>query len=194
MDISVIICTYNRASGLLQTLQSIGQMDNPQGICWELIVVDNNSSDGTQNVIQEFAYDADIDVKNIFEGTQGLSYARNAGLGQARGKLIAFTDDDVIVDRQWLVNICKAFASSDAWCIGGKILPIWSVPKPKWLSKRIHYALALLDYGDEVKKMTKPNLWGANLSFRAAVFDSYGMFDTSLGRKGGIWFQAKRLI
>jgi len=185
MDISVIICTYNRASGLLQTLQSIRQMDIPEGTCWELIIVDNNSSDDTQNVIQEFARSADIDIKNIFEGTQGLSYARNAGLERATGKLIAFTDDDVIVDRQWLANISRAFASSDAWCIGGKILPIWSRPKPKWLSKRIHYALALLDYGDEVKEMTSPSLWGANMSFRAAVFDSYGRFDTSLGRKGG---------
>ena len=93
-----------------------------------------------------------------------------------------FTDDDVMVDRYWLSNIEKAFEEHDVSCVGGKILPVWEIPKPEWLIPPLHYILALLDRGDTPFHLESPIVWGANFAIRSDIFEKYGVFDTKLGR------------
>jgi glycosyltransferase involved in cell wall biosynthesis len=182
MDLNVIICTYNRSASLSRTLESIRESSIPDSLEWELIVVDNNSADDTKAVVEKYQKLCNFPISYVKELQQGLSHARNRGINEASGRILAFTDDDVIVDRHWIGNIAKAFDRYDVQCIGGKILPLWEGPKPRWLSVHFHPNLALLDYGDLPFYVEKANLWGANLAFKAETFLKYGLFDTNRGR------------
>jgi len=183
VDISIVVCTYNRSESLIKTLESIQKLTMPDHIKWELIIVNNNSSDDTEKIIKEFINDCSCNIKYCFEKAQGLSYARNHGIEKASGMIIAFTDDDVVVEPDWLRNIFNAFQEhNNLWCVGGKILPVWSMPRPSWLCDKLLSALAMLDLGNEIKVLIMPTLWGANMAFRTQVFSIYGNFDTSLGR------------
>jgi glycosyltransferase involved in cell wall biosynthesis len=186
MDISVIICTYNRSDSLRRTLEWIRLMEVPPGIRWELLVVDNNSKDDTREVVESFRRDGGIDCTYLLERNQGLSFARNNGIRNAKGGIIAFTDDDVLVDRHWIGNLRDAFENHrDAACIGGKILPRWEKPCPPWLKGRLLEYLACCDHGDETLRMSEPRLGGANLAIRSHMVVKYGLFDTRLGHIGG---------
>ncbi len=109
MKISVIICTYNRCESLARTLKSFTKISVPEGSLWELVLVDNNSKDKTKLFVEEFKKNYRLNIEYIFEEKPGKSHALNHGIKQAKGEIIAFTDDDVIVDRDWLLNIQKAF-------------------------------------------------------------------------------------
>jgi glucosyl-dolichyl phosphate glucuronosyltransferase len=182
MKISVVVCTYNRWVSLEKTLESFQEISSPESFSWELILVDNNSQDNTQVIAEKFIKNGRLKLQYVFEEQQGLSYARNRGIKHARGEIIAFTDDDVIIDQHWLLNIHKAFTEYQASCVGGKILPIWEIPKPKWLMEDLYHVLALLDYGDNPFYMKSPLIWGANLAVKADMFDKYGLFNINLGR------------
>jgi glycosyltransferase involved in cell wall biosynthesis len=188
MKISVVVCTYNRCESLKRTLKGFSEVVFPEGYSWELVLVDNNSKDETKIIAEEFKEESGLNVKYVFEAKQGLSYARNRGINHSKGEVIAFTDDDVMVDRYWLSNIERAFEEHDVSCVGGKILPVWEIPKPKWLKHDLHYMLALLDYGDKPFYLRSPIIWGANFSVKADIFGKYGGFDTNLGRIPGRLF------
>ena len=167
MDISVIICTYNRSGSLRRTLEHIRKMTVSERVNWELLVVDNNSKDDTPAVVESFKKSTNIRCRYIFEINQGLSFARNAGINNATGEIIVFTDDDVLVDNNWINNIYDAFKThGDVACIGGKILPAWEKSPPKWLKGELLNILALCDLGEEKKYLSEVKVWGANLSFR----------------------------
>lgn len=180
--LSVVICTYNRASSLRQTLRSLATLD-VRGLTGEIIVVDNNSSDDTRAAIEAFLPDAPLPARYLFESRQGLSHARNTGIDAASGDIIAFTDDDVLVGRRWLHEIAAAFECDSPAAVGGKILPKWPDAPPNWLGPELHDFLGLLDHGDEPKLMTEPALWGANFAFRRDVFRTM-RFRSKLGRTG----------
>jgi len=183
--ISVIICTYNHFASLKRALNSLKEMTVPNELTWELVVVDNNSQDGTRDIVNDFIRVSGLNVRYIFERKQGLSYARNCGVNEARGKVIAFTDDDVVLDKYWLVNVAKAFKEYDVAGIGGRIFPIWEKLKPKWITPDLYGYWAILDYGEKPYYLNTPNIWGANFAIRADMFKKYGGFDTTLGRVPG---------
>jgi glycosyltransferase involved in cell wall biosynthesis len=158
----------------------------PQNIDLEVLIVDNNSKDNTKQIVEKMHDDGYTRFRYIFERRQGLSFARNAGLDAAKGEIILFTDDDVIVDANWLSEIVNAFLECDADCAGGKILPVWPGDRPLWLSARNEYALALLDYGEDILELKNedPPLFGANIAFSRRILQIVGSFNTSLGRMG----------
>jgi glucosyl-dolichyl phosphate glucuronosyltransferase len=183
MKISVVVCTYNRSAYLKSMLKSIREAVIPDHLSWELILVDNNSDDDTRLVFEEFERHNDLKAKYVFEQQPGIAHARNRGIQEARGDIIAFTDDDVIVDNYWIQHIEMAFKEhADAACVGGKIVPIWEIPKPQWLKPNLYHMVALLDYGDSVAYLDAPDIWGANFAVRSEVFAKYGLFDSKLGR------------
>lgn len=182
---SVVICTYNRADGLRATLESVIASTGLDGVDWEIVVVDNNSADHTADTILDFARRAPVSLRAAFEPRQGLSHARNRGVAVARGRVLAFTDDDVRVEPGWLAQILAAFRARDADAVGGKILPAWPGEVPRWLTPDLYGALSLLDHGDEPLDMTVPHLWGANFAVRARHFARHGGFDTRYGVVGG---------
>lgn len=184
--ISVIICTYNRADSLAKTLKSLSGLAVPKDGIPEVIVVDNNSNDETRAVVTAAHTQENIRIRYLFEGKQGLSHARNAGIAAAEGDILVFTDDDVIVEPDWLWEIEKTFKTCDADCVGGKILPVWPSERPSWLPKRIEGNLALLDFGEEELEINSEEqlLYGANIAFSRSILERVGNFDVSLGRKG----------
>src|SRR5690349_18627126 len=95
--ISVIVCTYNRAQSVYRTLLSLSLMAVPADVDWEVLVVDNNSTDATSEVVKRFTQRSGMTVRYLFEGRQGLNHARNAGVKAAHGNLLFFLDDDVEV-------------------------------------------------------------------------------------------------
>lgn len=183
MKFSVVVCTHNRSASLRRTLKSIRDVVIPNNLSWEVIIVDNNSDDDTRLVFEEIEKNFETKIRYVFEDKQGIAHARNRGVKEARGEIIAFADDDVIVDKYWIQNIDKAFKEhDDAVCVGGKILPIWEIPKPNWLNQTLYAYLALLDYGDSVVHMDTPDIYSANIAVKSEMLKKHGVFDTNLGR------------
>lgn len=187
MMISVIVCTYNRAGLLKTALESVRTMQIPPDLKWELIIVDNNSSDDTEVVIRNFQRIVSFDVRYFFERRQGQSRARNRGIVESRGDVLVFTDDDVIVHPCWLAELRKSYALSDCLGVGGRIVPLWRCAKPAWVREEGPYALMRVivsfDQGDGTCLLKTPP-FGANMSFRRTAFERYGLFRTDLGRIG----------
>jgi glycosyltransferase involved in cell wall biosynthesis len=94
MNLTVILCTYNRRKGLIRTLRSLQNQYSENHIPWEVLVVDNNSTDNTFDSVREFAKKSDIVIRYVREEKQGLSYARNRGIKEARGQYVHFIEDD----------------------------------------------------------------------------------------------------
>src|SRR5574340_52790 len=107
MKASVIICTYNRADLLKESILSVQNQDFPSDQ-YEIIVVDNNSADDTKDVVTETAKDSPVRIIYVFEGKQGLSHARNTGINNSDGEIIVFTDDDVEAEKSWLRELVAA--------------------------------------------------------------------------------------
>ena len=186
MTYSVVIATYNRAADLRDTLASLACLSTASR--WEVVVVDNNSSDGTAAVVRDLAASFPADLRYVFEGVQGRSAALNAGIAAARGDIIVTTDDDVRVEADWLDRAGDALARLSCGYIGGRVLPIWGGPRPAWLSERPgpHWAvIALLDYGAAPIALTTRMPLGVNMAFRREVFDVVGGWDPRIGRKAG---------
>ncbi len=186
--ISVIICTHNRAASLVETLRSLAQMAVPAWLSWELLVVDNNSTDGTRKATEEFATISGLRVRYLFEARQGKSFALNAGIVMAKGQILAFTDDDVQVDRNWLSAMWHVFEASDCIGVGGRIVATWNRPKPTWLEEEGPYRLMAVivkfDLGEDSCALEVPP-FGANMAFKRVAFEKYGLFRVDLGPGAG---------
>jgi glycosyltransferase involved in cell wall biosynthesis len=188
-DVSVVISTYNRCDLLPKAIESVLAQDAGD-VCYELIIVDNNSTDHTRQVVESLIARGLENLHYVFEGRQGLSYGRNAGIAKARAPIIAFTDDDVRAAPNWLTSIKRAFDTHpDADFLGGRVLPRWEVEPPPWLTREIWAGpLALVDAGDELFYSDSQCLFffpGANFSFRRRLFDRVGLFDPNYQRVKG---------
>lgn len=188
MHISVILCTYNRCESLQKVLNDLKNLRVPEGILYEILVIDNNSSDGTRFVVEAVSAEMPEIFKYIFEPRQGKSFALNRGISVAQGKIIAFTDDDVEIDPEWLVEIKRAFEVHDCVGIGGRIVATWKFAKPSWYEENGPYKLLTvivkLDLGEDPCELRVPPP-GANMAFRRSAFEKYGQFRDDLGPNPG---------
>jgi glycosyltransferase involved in cell wall biosynthesis len=186
MKYSVVIATYNRASDLRETLASLAGL-RPDGP-WEVVVVDNNSSDNTRDVVTRAAADFPSPLRYVFEKEQGRSPALNAGIRAATGDVIATTDDDVRVRPDWLNRAGAGLHRHGCGYVGGRVLPIWRGPRPAWLPNRggKHWAvIALLDYGPDPLEFGARVPLGVNMAFLRRAFECAGLFDARMGRRAG---------
>jgi len=185
MDISAILCTYNRCQSLARALESLTASILPETTQWEVLVVDNNSSDQTKAAVQEFWQRYPGRFRYLFEPQQGKSYALNTGIREARGNILAFVDDDVIVEPEWLQNL-TATLNDRKWAgCGGRILPEPGFVPPHWLAvdgpcNLVGALCAYFDAGDMPCELKQPP-FGANMAFRKEMFEKYGDFRTDLG-------------
>jgi glycosyltransferase involved in cell wall biosynthesis len=180
--LSVVLSTYNRSESLAVALRSLRAQEVPPGYSYEVIVVDNNCTDDTPNVVRQFQQDGFDHLHYVHEPRQGLPYGRNAGVAHSRAPVVAFFDDDLEADRTWVATIQKAMQQyPDAAGIGGRVLPRWPEAVPGWLA-RPHWApLAIQDYGNEPFSTTTafPRcLVAANLALRRDALDRIGGFST----------------
>jgi glycosyltransferase involved in cell wall biosynthesis/GT2 family glycosyltransferase len=186
IKVSVVICTYNRAELLTESIKSIAAQDYPAS-AFEIIVVDNNSTDGTSEITESLAASSTVSIRYVFEERQGLSFARNTGIHTAHGEIVAFIDDDIDADRGWLAAIVGAFTDPSIACAGGPIRPIWAGARPEWLTKDLESYLTISEF-DSARKAGEfiwpETPWGANISFRKSAFATVGLFPANLGRNG----------
>lgn len=183
MDVSVVLPTYNRCDVLGRAISALLNQED-DGLSYEVIVVDNNSTDATRQTVESYS-SADGRLRYAFEQRQGVAYARNSGIQLARADVIAFCDDDVCVARDWVGNVYRALMRfPDADFVGGKVLPIWAETPPNWLKPTMP-PLALQDRGEKPIIVSVQNpicLISANLGVRRRAFDRAGLFDRTKQR------------
>lgn len=187
MKITVILCTYNRCESLAKALNSVAAQTLPESVDWEVLVVDNNSNDRTREVAEDFSSRHPGRFRYLFEPQPGKSHALNAGVREAQADILAFLDDDVTVDPTWLQNLTTALHNGEWAGAGGRIVPGWSRPVPRWLSPGAWYALAPLvqfDLGNVAGGLSEPP-FGTNMAFLKEMFEKYGGFLVELGPRPG---------
>jgi glycosyltransferase involved in cell wall biosynthesis len=171
--VTVAICTLNRAESLRRTFDSVAATRVADDLAWELIVVNNNSTDHTDAVIAE--YRGRLPLRRELEPLQGHSNARNRAIVAARGEYIVWTDDDVIVGARWLAAYAEAFRRwPDGVVFGGRIIPRYEPPVVKWIAQServLGGPFAIRDFGDEVQPLSVAESripYGANFAVRTA--------------------------
>ena len=174
MLISLVICTRNRCTSLRSCLEYVQRLESPGE--WELVVVDNGSTDGTADLLKDFVEKASFRVVLVYEAKPGLGRARNAGIAKATGEIIAFTDDDCYVSRDFLIRIREVFREQSFGFMGGRILlydetdaPITIRPQTK-----IHVI-------EPKSFILAGEIQGANMAARRSLLEEIGGFDPDLG-------------
>jgi glycosyltransferase involved in cell wall biosynthesis len=186
MKTTVILCTFNRCELLENALDSLAGSVLPSGVDWDVLVVDNNSTDRTAEVIKSFCERYPGRFRYLFEPRAGKSNALNAGIRETQCDVLAFTDDDVVVEPTWLQNLTR---SLDGTCagVGGRILPEQTFSPPNWIDLEEEHALApLAVFAPDIAAgpMDQPP-YGANMAYDRRVFAKYGGFRTDLGPQAG---------
>jgi len=185
MKFSVIIPTYNRADELRKTLQNLSGLSATEE--WEVIVVDNNSTDHTRELVAEISKQFPVELRYLFEGEQGKPAALNSGIAIARGDVIAFTDDDHRFEPDWLHQAAIGLERFGCDYVGGKILPLFEGSFPRWLSTssgRHRAVIGMADYGPQAHEFADKPAMGGNLVVRREAFARVGLWDNRLGRRG----------
>lgn len=194
--IAAIICTFNRADILARCLDSLARQNLPEQD-FEVIVVDNNSSDQTQQIISTYCANF-LNFKYVSEKRQGLAIARNTGVTLTNAPLVSFTDDDAEVPLDWLSRYLELSNSSKykTAAFGGEIIPVWPDSEPDWLSeKMLHMLSAHLGWSKDARFL-KDDEWlcEANTTYVRNVLLHYGGFPENLGRIGGNLLSGENIV
>jgi len=184
--ITVAICTFNRAESFRRTLISLVAMEVPSDIAWEIVIVNNNSTDHTDDVISEYV--GRLPVRREFEPRGGKSNALNRAIDVAKGDYIVWTDDDVVVDAGWLTAYVGAFRRwPEAAVFGGRITPRYEAPVAQWVIENEPLLVgpyAIRDFSDRVYPLFADDEehfpYGANWAIRAQEQRAF-RYDTQLG-------------
>jgi glycosyltransferase involved in cell wall biosynthesis len=181
--ISVILCTHNRCESLVEALDSLSKSILPESVEWEVLVVDNNSSDSTRQVAESFCEKLPTHFRYVFEPKPGKSNALNRGIQEATGQILAFTDDDLTVESAWLQNLTAHLCSGEWAGAGGRVLPERGFSPPQWIPVGNKHALAplsIFDRGPEPGALEESPI-GACMAFHRRMFEKYGGFRTDMG-------------
>lgn len=185
-NISIIICTYNRADNLKACFDCLTAQVVDDNFIWEVLLVDNNSSDLTKQFTDDYATNCNFRLRYTFASQQGLSHARNHGIQEAKGNILIFIDDDIHVNKRWLQSIYNTFTTHSCDAVGGRIHIESPAKLPKWITPEMYGFLGHQDFGDDSHPMDgyKEFPFGGNMAIRRSVIDKIGLFDTEMGRKG----------
>ena len=179
VSLDLVICTYNRADDLDRTLTALGRQAPSPEAAWSVLVVDNNSTDGTAAVVEEHvARGAVPGLRYVVEAEQGLTPARRRGLRETEADWVAFVDDDNLLRPDWLAEAASAIGRHpEAGALGGRVLPDWEASPPPYLPA-FGWAYAMQDHGPELCEVE--GLVGAGLIVRRAALDATGWTDRPL--------------
>jgi glycosyltransferase involved in cell wall biosynthesis len=184
VDVTLLVCTYNRRDDLREMLETAVRQETDGSFTYEVLVVDNNSTDDTRAVVEAFVAAGHAKVRYLFERRQGKAFALNTGLAAARGWIYTIADDDFVLPPDWVGKIVRGFREHpDVSFVSGKVLPRWQGRVPAWAGVPEHWsAIALADYGDQ------PFYADANrqvcllaCSFKRADVDAVGGYRADLG-------------
>lgn len=185
--LTLALCTHNHRPRLERTLRALAQVQPPQST-WELLIVDNASTDGTAELLAESGWRANrSNVRVVRESKLGLSHARNRAIREAAGEYVVFMDDDETPDPEWLRAFERVMLAEQPDALGGRIEVLFEDgERPAWLHDELLGFLGKLDHGLPAGRLRDPGtpIFGGNFAFRRAIFERVGAFDTGLGRKG----------
>lgn len=187
MNVTVILCTYNRCDSLAAALESVAASQLPGSVSWEVLVVDNNSNDRTREVIDEFVLRYPGRFRYAFEPRAGKSNALNSAIQKVDAEILAFMDDDVQVEPDWLHKLTRVFDNPIYCGSGGRIIPERAFNPPIWLDTSERYSLAplaMFDLGLEAGDLYEPP-FGTNMAYRREAFSRHGEFRRDLGPRPG---------
>ena len=190
MELSVIICTFNRANSLSRTLRSLAAQHGTDFEGVEVLIVDNSSNDHTKQVVDSF--ESSLPIRYVHEEKQGLAFARNTGVLEALGETLLFTDDDIRFHSRWLVAYRAAIRTfQNASFFGGRVVPEWhNSTKPPWLYDEqmslLRGVVGAFDFGESTRPYAESDEGpvGASFAVRRSMFDTTGLFNTDLGVVG----------
>lgn len=174
-SIDLVICTYDNAALLERTLEAVSRLRIPPGVRCGVLVVDNNCTDGTPEVVDRWAASFPLPLRRVREPVQGLTPARLRGVTETDGEWIAFVDDDCLLAEDWVEQAAR-FAAEHPACgaFGGRVVPEWETePPPYVLAHR--YAYAAKEHGDTPHR--RPWLAGAGMVVRRAALTACGWTD-----------------
>ncbi|HUG92327.1 MAG TPA: glycosyltransferase [Planctomycetaceae bacterium] len=184
-DVSVVVCTHNRAAALRDALDSLAAQDTGDGFTFEIVVVDNASTDATADVVREVSAACLIPTRRVFEPHKGIATARNRGVKEARGPWIAFFDDDQLADARWLAELLLAARIRRTRCVGGKVelkLPAGFHRDLSPFCRRLLGASVGLNGLRRYNHRITPGT--GNLLVHRSVFEDIGRFDEAFQRQG----------
>lgn len=182
MDLSVVIPTWNNIDRLASSLDALHRCSVPDGIEWEIVLVDNNCTDGTVHLAERFA--RLLPLKYVREPRQGLSYARNAGVLKATGMLVIFADDDMSPSQAWIQEYWGAYqAKGDGFYYGGPIESEFETGDfdRRMLSAAPHGSMVGVDFGAHARQLAPTERLQSNWACAARALRSAGGFDVTLG-------------
>lgn len=188
MFVTVAICTWNRARQLDRTLERFAGVQIPDDVQWELLIIDNNCTDDTAAICAHHAQR--LPIRRILETQQGHVHARNRAIDEARGELILWTDDDVLVSENWIAEYVRvARCEPQAMYFGGRVTPWFADDVPTATRAMVEQNMALLapvfslkDYGIEIRPFAEgEGPFGANMGFRTELLRRF-RFDAKFGR------------
>lgn len=185
LSLDVVLPTFNRASLLPRTLDSLVAAERPPALSVTLWVVDNNSKDNTEEVVREYAEECPFPLFYLREQQQGSSAALNAGIRAGSGDVVGMLNDDEEIDAGWYKAIYDFFSNTAFDFAGGPYYPRWGAKKPEWIAKEFGGIVGWVDGGDQRKEYGagfQGMLMGGNSIVRRSVFDRIGLFNTALGR------------
>ena len=192
MLVSTVICAHSPENyqNLVGAVNSLLEQTHRE---LEIVIAIDGNEEFYSKVTSD--YGGRETVKTVLlKDNAGVSAARNAGVGIARGEIIAFMDDDAVAERHWIENLLSTYLDYDAVAVGGKVLPVWLDKKPDYLPEELYWLVGVTHdgfAGEEVVEVR--NTFGPNMSFKREVFDKVGGFNESLGfaRRGASYIQAE---
>jgi glycosyltransferase involved in cell wall biosynthesis len=187
MTLDLVIPTYNRADLLVRLLNSIRSARVPEGVTVRTIVVDNNSTDATREVVQQAQSAWAGALEYRFEPVQSKSVALNHGLSLVGADIVGMLDDDEEIHPEWIAVVARTFADPKVDFMSGPYLPRWGAPAPDWLPKEFPAVIGWVEAGDRTLEYGRDYdgvMLGGNAVVRAAAGRSVGWYDASLGRVG----------
>jgi glucosyl-dolichyl phosphate glucuronosyltransferase len=190
VKLTIAIPTHNRAAIVRDTLASVASLAIPEGVDADCVVIDNASTDDTGSVVDNFARDAALPMRRVFELHPGSSFARNRAVDETVADYIFFIDDDAIAERDWAAELLDDMRRRDLDAACGMVLPRWSSPPPKWLGPSLWVKLAVHDRravesapASSAERLD--NYFSANVGFKRSAFARFGKFREDLGVVGG---------
>ncbi len=188
MRIDVIIATYNRAALLERAVRSLLAARRSPQLDFAITVVDNNSTDATAEAVARLVEESNGRVRYLFEPRQGKSYAVNTGIAATDGDVIAFADDDQVMDGEWLSAIHRAMADGFDY-VTGRVLGEWEVEPPAWYDDRLRGVISVVDRGDEriphEGNEARQGFSGCNAALSRAAIEKVGGYRIELGKLAG---------
>lgn len=183
VDITLLVCTYNRSGDLCEMLETALSQETKGEFTYDVLIVDNNSSDDTDAVVENFVAAGHKNLRYIFELKQGKGFALNAGLKNVCASIYAIADDDLILPRNYLHTVFTAFTQHpDISFVGGKVLPLWKDEVPSWLNEQHWSAIAMSDYGDaEISSSSENPITLLAGAFRVSDVKAVGGYQDQLG-------------